>query len=98
MLLAGVSWYQDAFQISEILFWIEKFTGAQFMIIFRKFFQRIVDTNFSHLDAVDAKIASLSDSIYLTYPFISVQKKFGYSDVTEMNNGSKRIEFLIYKK
>ena len=98
MLLAGVSWYQDAFQISEILFWIEKFTGAQFMIIFRKFFQRIVDTNFSHLDAVDAKIASLYDSIYLTYPFISVQKKFGYSDVTEMNNGSKRIEFLIYKK
>ena len=37
ILLRGLSWFKDAVQISNDLFWVEKFSGLQFTIIFKKF-------------------------------------------------------------
>lgn len=37
-------------------------------------------------DVADRKIADLTPNKFLIYPFISIQKEFGYSDVTIKNN------------
>jgi glycosyl transferase family 25 len=38
ILLGGVSWFQSAIRSSKYLYWIEKFSGLQFAIIFKGFF------------------------------------------------------------
>jgi len=86
VLLGGVSWFLDALQISENLFWVDQFTGTQFMIIFRKFYQTILNADFNMGDTADRKICALTTNKLLIYPFISVQKEFGYSDATPFNN------------
>jgi hypothetical protein len=39
ILLGGPSWVNGTLPVSENIFWVEKFTGTQFTIVFRKFFK-----------------------------------------------------------
>lgn len=94
IILGGVSWFRDAIQISKDIFWVEKFSGLQFTIIFKKFYKKIISANFSETDAADYKISSLSDKKFIIFPFISIQKEFGYSDVTKKNNESGVVDKL----
>lgn len=95
ILLGGVSWFQTAIQISPQLFWTESFTGLQFTVIFRKFFDVILTSDFDDQDAADRKISSLTDDKFLFYPFLSIQREFGYSDVTFRNNSLGRVNSLF---
>lgn len=88
ILSGGVSWFQTGIQITENLFWIEKFSGLQFVIIFKKIYKKILNAHFSYNDVADYKISSLTDNKFVIYPYISTQKEFGYSDIT-MNNNEK---------
>lgn len=97
VLSGGVSWHGDAVAVSDTLFWISRFSGTQFVILFKKFFQRMLDANFTPTDTADTKIADCSNHIYCIHPFISVQKEFGYSDATTINNGTNRVEELFAK-
>ncbi|GAB3357748.1 hypothetical protein GCM10027566_21900 [Arachidicoccus ginsenosidivorans] len=65
------------------------------MIIFSKFYQILLNFNFKVSDSIDYVISKLSKKIYCITPFISVQKDFGYSDVTQMNNGTNRVHKLF---
>jgi len=91
----GVSWFQTGIQISKNLFWIEEFSATQFIIIFRKFCNKILDASFIQGDNADYKICELTTNKFVIYPFISSQKEFGYSDVTSINNGTDRVETLF---
>lgn len=95
VLAGGISWHEDAVQASDRLFWVSKFSGTQFIVLFKKFFKAIADADFTPLDSADAKMSALSDAIYFVYPFISVQKEFGYSDATYINNGTERVQSLF---
>jgi len=95
ILSGGVSWFQDALQISEKIFWTAKFTGAQFIIIFRELFTLILNADFGRHDAADLKINTLTNKVFFIFPFISIQKEFGYSDVTEANNTQVSVEQLF---
>ncbi|AQX04882.1 hypothetical protein BAX97_17440 [Elizabethkingia meningoseptica] len=95
VLSGGVSWFETGIQISNDLFWIEKFTGLQFTVIFKSLFRKIMAIDFSTFDAADQKITFLSSDKLLIYPFISNQKEFGYSDVTDKNNKTYRVEKLF---
>lgn len=96
ILSGGVSWFQTGIQISKNLFWVESFSGLQFTVIFRKFYQKVLDVNdFGEHDAADLKISALTDKKFVMYPFISIQKEFGYSDVTAKNNEGGRVERLF---
>ncbi|MCS3798570.1 hypothetical protein [Niastella sp. OAS944] len=97
ILSGGVSWFEDAVQASDLLFQVKKFSGTQFLIIFRKFFPLILEATFTKDDIADGKMASLSDRIFFINPFISVQKEFGYSDATAFNNMFRRVERLFVK-
>lgn len=85
VLLGGVSWFKDALQISSDLFWVEKFTGFQFAVIFKQFYQTLLDAPFGYDDVADLTISKLSSKILVVHPFFSVQREFGYSDVTIKN-------------
>ena len=92
LLTCGVSGFTTAIQISQNIFWVEKFSGLQFAVIFRKFFQKILDANFETVIAADLKLCELTENKFFIYPFLSRQKEFGYSDVTAGNNAKGHID------
>lgn len=85
VLCGGVSWFNQVLQIEKCLFWVDRFNATQFMVIFRKFYDKMIAAEFNEGDDADLKISSLTDDILLVYPYISIQKEFGYSDVTLKN-------------
>ena len=95
ILLGGVSWFTTMIEVSEKLFWVERFTGTQFTILFRKFFKSILKADFGNNDSADFKMCSLTENKFFMYPFISVQKDFGYSDATVKNNAEGRVSELF---
>lgn len=95
VLLGGVSWFNDGTQISTSLFWTEKFSGLQFTVVFRKFFDSILKAPLLNFEAADYLIASLTSNSFFFYPFISVQKEFGYSDATTVNNTIGRVTAIF---
>jgi glycosyl transferase family 25 len=74
---------------------VEKFTGTQFIVIFRKFFQSITTATFINNDTADRKMSLLSGSKMLLYPYISKQKDFGYSDATKNNESLRQLDKLF---
>lgn len=97
ILLGGVSWQRTSVQVSKNLYWIENFSGLQFTVIFKKFFQKVLSADFGNRDTADHKISELTNKKFVIYPTISTQKEFGYSDVTPDNNATGRVDFLFEK-
>jgi hypothetical protein len=95
ILLGGVSWFQSTFQGSPLLFWTEKFSGLQFAIIFRKFYNPLLNLELDGFDAVDYRISAFTDKKWFIFPFISTQADYGYSDITEKNNKPERQTVLF---
>ncbi|GAA4309985.1 hypothetical protein [Compostibacter hankyongensis] len=95
LLVGGVSSLTSLIQVSKNLYWVEKFSGLQFTIIFRKFFNHIFEADFDQTDAADYKMCSLTDHKFFIYPFISIQKDFGYSDATPKNNSKGCVKNLF---
>lgn len=91
ILLGGVSWFTSMIEVTQELFWVEKFNGAQFTILFRKFFKNILEADFDNNNCADLMMGSLTEKKFFMHPFISIQKDFGYSDVTPNNNASGRV-------
>lgn len=92
VLAGGVSWLDDCFRVSENLFWIRKFSGLQFTVLFRKCFDALLNANFGPKDAADAWIAEHMQNKFVIYPFCSTQRDYGYSDATPINNHEGLVE------
>jgi len=96
ILLGGVSWTDMAVKVSQNMYWIKNFSGLQFLIIFKRFFQKILDVkDFNSRDTADKKMCELSENKFVIAPFISIQKEFGYSDATVLNNVDGRVSYLF---
>ncbi|MGF7078475.1 hypothetical protein [Mucilaginibacter sp. UYCu711] len=95
VLLGGVSWFDDTVQISDSLFWTNNFSGLHFTVIFKKFFPTISETKLRNYDAADFYVAKLSNNVIFRYPFLAIQKDFGYSDATTRNNQEGRVQTLF---
>jgi hypothetical protein len=95
ILLGGISWFNEAAQISEHLFSVETFSATQFVVVFKKFYQNILDADFGDCDTADYKLAALTQKKFVIYPFISTQKEFGYSDATSRNNNFGRVTAIF---
>lgn len=74
---------------------MESFTETQFVIVFEKFYDTILNCEFTRFDSADFKLSALTDNIYCIFPFISIQKEFGYSDVTSSNSEHGRLKKLF---
>lgn len=86
ILLGGVSAIYSVIDIGENVVWAEGFTGMQFSIIFRQFFDTLLSLDLKYTPPVDIAISSISNNIFVINPFISIQREFGYSDVTAQND------------
>lgn len=95
LLFGGVSWLQNAIQCTEHLFWLKAFNGLQFTVIYKRFYEKILDSNLAEGYVADFYLSTLSDSMFVMYPFISRQREFGYSDITETNNHEGYINELF---
>ncbi|WP_341841538.1 hypothetical protein [Chitinophaga caseinilytica] len=94
ILVGGPSWFENAFHASDNLFWVEKFTGFQFVVVFRKFIPQILEADFGTGNVADLFISRLTDAKFFIAPFVSVQQSFGYSDVTSRNDTPGRVDEL----
>lgn len=86
LLLGGVSWFETVLPVSKNLFWVKKFNGLQFTVVFKTFYQRLLSFDLQKGQDVDVGISMHSDRCFVCYPYISMQKEFGYSDVTARNS------------
>ena len=61
------------------------FACVAFQLSYNRFFDKMLDYSFQNTDTADGVISKLATNIMVIYPFISEQKDFGYSDVTQSN-------------
>lgn len=97
ILMGGVSWFEMGLQIKKNIFWLNKFNGLQFTVIFNCLYNKILNATFNEFDVADLKLSTLCENKFVVYPFISIQKEFGYSDVTKSNNIIGHVEQLFIK-
>ena len=97
LLLGGVSNFGIAVPVTSSLYWVDWYWGNQFMIIFQPLFQRILDYSFQEKDMADLVLSSLTMKKMLIYPFISIQKEFGYSDINKLNETPGYVDNLFIK-
>lgn len=97
ILIGGVNWFDGVAPVNDTLLWSYFFNGTQFIIVFKKFFDTILQADFNDYDAADFKISALTQNKFIIYPFVSVQKDFGYSDATPHNNLPGRADELFLK-
>lgn len=95
VLLGGVSWFEGAFRSTDNLYWVDRFNGTQFMIVFREFFQKFLTMPIEKYISVDMAISYATSHLMVIYPFISIQREFGYSDVTDFNNNAGYVEAIF---
>lgn len=93
--LGGVSWFDYLKENKNQKYLLNSFTGTQFMVIYSRFYTSLINGKFRKSDTIDRWIARLSSNIYMSVPMISIQKDFGYSDVTEKNNSPGKVQGLF---
>ncbi len=82
VLLGGICHFSSSVKAAENLFWIDEFYCTQFMVVFGRFFDQILKEDYDEHMSVDGKISSISANKMVLYPFVSIQRDFGYSDIT----------------
>lgn len=85
ILSGGVSWFDTAVKVSKDMFWVNHFNGLQFTIFFKKFYEPILSAEVASKWTSDTRLGEMTSNTLVIHPFISVQKEFGYSDVTASN-------------
>ncbi len=83
ILLGGVGGCTYAMPVAKNRFWIEHFICTQFTVLYRDFFPAIKSEHFDIHNTADGKFSSMTIDKMVIFPFISVQKEFGYSDITK---------------
>lgn len=98
LLSGGIGGFGTAVPIAKNRFWVDWFWSTQFIVILKPLFKKILGYNFKDTDTADGVLSLLSEDKMTIYPFISIQKNFGYSDVTRSNNNKLNgIENLFIK-
>lgn len=86
LLSGGIGGFGVAVPVAANRYWVDWFWCTQFIVIFKPLFQKILDYEFKDTDTADGVLSVLARDKMTVYPFISIQKDFGYSDVTRTNN------------
>lgn len=86
ILSGGNGGFGSAVPLTENRFWVNTFLSTQFIVLYKDIFQKIIDFKFKKSDVADRVMSEITSHKMLLYPFISEQKDFGYSDVTDVHN------------
>lgn len=85
LLAGGICGYGLGVPAGANLYWTDWYWGNQFLIIRRSLYRRILDFDFCKGNTADGVLSGLARVKMTLYPFVSVQKEFGYSDITPTN-------------
>ena len=96
LLLGGVSCMADPIQCTSHLFWVRVFNGRQFTVVYRRFYEKILNSNLGEGCITDFYLSQLSDNKFVMFPFISKQREFGYSDITRINGQKGHVDKLFF--
>ncbi|MCT3806723.1 hypothetical protein HZQ57_16530 [Elizabethkingia anophelis] len=90
ILLCGISGViGSVVPISNRKFWISHFWGLQFTVIYSSLFLKILNYDFKETDTADDLLSVMTSNKAVLFPFFSIQKYFGYSDVSLRNDIEK---------
>ena len=82
----GVGGFGTAVPVARNRFWVDWFWCTQFIVVTDRLYEAILHHDFAEGDTADGALSRLARQKQVVYPFVSVQKAFGYSDVTAHNN------------
>ena len=85
LLSGGIGGFGRAIPRGSGLYEVDWLWCTQFIVIYPPLFDRILTYNFTDDDTADGVLSQLALHKMVTFPFISEQRDFGYSDVTESN-------------
>lgn len=85
ILSGGIGGFGQAISVGYHRYWVDWLWCTQFIVIYEHFFETILTYTFKDGDTADGVLSQLSANKMVIYPFISEQKDFGYSDVTQSN-------------
>lgn len=85
LLHGGVANSKIEYKISDELFVVSNFCSSHFLVIFKDLYDTILNYDFGKWDLVDLVLSKLAGETVVQYPFINIQKEFGYSDITPTN-------------
>lgn len=86
ILLGGIGGFGHWVPVGQNRFWTDWFWCTQFMVVYRSAFRRILEADFGSADVADEFLSRVLPNKMVIFPFISVQRDFGYSDITASNN------------
>lgn len=89
ILSGGIGGFGQVVPVGNYRYWVDWFWCTQFIVVYNSFFDKILSYEFKEDDTADGVLSKLSCNKMVIYPFISEQKDFGYSDVTESNMSNK---------
>lgn len=82
VLLGGINQFHVATKVDESLFWVNEFHCTQFLIVYKKIFKKILNQQYDKKMTADGLISTLAVNKQVFFPFISIPRDFGYSDIT----------------
>jgi len=82
----GTSSINVVVPVSRTRYWADSTRATQFMIIYKRLFEKILNYEFSKGVIADIVLSNLAENKMILFPFISKQHNFGYSDVTPQHN------------
>lgn len=97
ILSGGMAVTQVPIQVTPNLFWVNWFNGMQFTIVFRRSYDTILAAKTTDGYTLDVMLSHLLKNKFVIYPYISIQKEFGYSDATSINNEVGRVTRFFEK-
>ena len=106
VLTGGIGGFGQAIPEGYHRYKVDWFWCTQFIVVYNRFFDKMLDYSFQDTDTADGVISKLATNKMVIFPFISEQRDFGYSDVTQSNmeqqgkirehfaRANKRMEFV----
>jgi len=91
MLLGGICGLAKALPVAKNRAWISYSHCTQFTVLYKPVFQKILDEPYDGKVVADILLSNIVINKMVLFPFISVQKYFGYSDVSKGNNDNKEL-------
>lgn len=92
LLLGGIGNFHNAVPVDDGMMWVDCFWCTQFMIVYSTAYDDILKADFNEkIDVADEFLSTILSNKLVITPFISVQRDFGYSDVTKNNNNNSII-------
>ena len=85
LLSGGIGGFGMATPMGFRLYQVDWFWCTQFIVVYASLYDRILSYNFEDDDTADGVLSELASCKLVIHPFISEQKDFGYSDVTQSN-------------